>query len=584
MSISIQNEAEAPSQRKSARVAARLATVVRRPTQAQLVIGATVLLFLLPALIDVFSDPVRPYGYLAADAFYYFTVAVNWVDFGIPSFDQLHPSNGFHPLWQWVVTLLYAVLKGLGFSRLALVPVAVVACLLMVSTTIVLLGLARTRQERISPLFVLLPMGAWPLLISPVWWDSRAEVSQYRITPLFGTLWNFSNGLESALLLLTFALVAWLYVKRPATNVPRALAFGLALGALSLARLDHGVFALTLAGVPLIYHLARRERQAAQLQLWTVLAWLLLLGAYLVYNRMVVGRFLPTSGAVKSTFPNPTAQNLEWLLSLGTLKTRHLMFGLGRIGSIAIPALISLLYFPFALRLRGPLSRPGLSLREGHGRFSQLMLLTALGMLGLATYNVLFVVSWQIGEWYAPISVLFVSLFAVQAAEHLARRWTFSGRRWLGVAMAFTLCAIQLLSFSKLSRLKPWGMTYASFCLVQSAKVIAHYAGAPPQLVSRDDGVVGFGTGFSTTSGTRLALDPEAVDASKDGQFEALLQKRGIDRLTSVHYLDARGFRPGERSRRVQDFAEAVLQAPPSRTYEVEYVDGRFAILRARQE
>ena len=51
-------------------------------TQAHGVIAVTVLAFLVPALWDLLSDPARPYGYLAADAFYYFTIATNWVRFG----------------------------------------------------------------------------------------------------------------------------------------------------------------------------------------------------------------------------------------------------------------------------------------------------------------------------------------------------------------------------------------------------------------------------------------------------------------------------------------------------------------------
>lgn len=101
-------------------------------------------------------------------------------------------------------------------------------------------------------------------------------------------------------------------------------------------------------------------------------------------------------------------------------------------------------------------------------------------------------------------------------------------------------------------------------------------------MLSRDDGVVAFATGFPTTSGTRLAIDPEGAMASAEGRFEQLLAERGVDRVTSLHYLNARGFRVGEHSRRVQAFAEAALMARPTRVYEVEYVDRWFGILRAR--
>jgi hypothetical protein len=558
----------------------RIGSASRRFSQPQRVIGLTVMLFLLPAVLDVLSDPSRPYGYLAPDAFYYFTIAVNWVELGTPSFDQVHPTNGFHPLWQWAVTLLYVLLQSLGFSRLALVPAALLLCLLLLSAAIVFLGLARARAGRLSPLFLLLPLGAWPLLISPAWWTSRARGSAIDQTPLFGTLWSFSNGLESALLLLTFAWVAWLYVKRPVDSVPRALVFGLALGAMSLARLDHAGFALVIAGVPFAYHVATRKWVRALLGAWTLLTWIVLLGVYLVYNRAVVGTFMPVSGAVKSTFPHAGSGNVHWLLSLGSLSDRHLMYGLGRIGSIAFPALAGLLYFPFALRLRGTRGRV-LGLREGHGRFSELMLLTATGMLLLAAYDVLFVVVWHIGEWYAPISVLFVSLFALQLAERVGQRWQLFRAQAGTWAVIGVLAGVELACFWKLQRVLHWGEAYAVFCLHESARVIADYGSAPPRLLSRDDGVVAFGTGFPTTSGTRLALDPVAAAASAAGSFQPLLKQRGVERVTALAYHDASGFQRGERSQRVQEYAAGVLLERPLRQYEVEYVSGAFGILRA---
>lgn len=547
-------------------------------TQAHLVIGGTLLLFLVPALCDVLADPTRPYGYLAPDAFYYFTIGVNWVELGTPSFDQVHPTNGFHPLWQWLVAGLYAGLSGLGFSRFALAPVAVVLCLLILGAAIALLGAALTKDRRISPLFAVLPVGVWPLSISPHWWASSDEVTGALRVPLFGTLWNFANGLESALLLLIFAVASWLYVRRPVTTLPRALVLGVTLGALALARLDHAVFSLAIAGLPLAYHMAARDWRRVRLGSWTLLACLAILLMYLMYNRVVVGRFMPVSGAVKSTFPSVTPDNVQWLLSLPTLDPRKAMYALGRIGSVTFPAIVALCYFPFALRPRASGGEQGPQLREGHGRFSQLMLLTAAGILALTTYDVLFVVQWHIGEWYAPISVLFVSLFAVQVAERITQRWR--AHRSLGWVLAVGLAAVQLVYFFELQRVLPWGKAYADFCLVQAPKVAAFYADSSARLLSRDDGVVAFGTGLPTTSGTRLALDAEAAAATTNGRFEGLLEQRGIDRITALHYHSARGFRVGERSRRVQRFARAILGGPSVRAFEVEYVDGSFGIVR----
>jgi hypothetical protein len=554
-------------------------------TRAHCLIGATALVFVCPALFDVLSDTRRPYGYLAPDAFYYFTIAVNWVDFGMPTFDQVHPTNGFHPLWQWIVTLLYALLSALGFSRLALVPVAVVVGLLMLAAAIIVLGLALMNRGRLSPTFSLLPVGAWALLVSPVWWNAHAEVSGKDLTPLFGTLWNFANGLESAVLLLIFAGVVWIYVKRHPETAGGAVVFGALLAALSLARLDHAVFALAIGGLPFVTNVLRRNWSQTRLDAWTLLTWLALVLLYLAYNRLTVGRFSPVSGAEKSTFPVPSFETIQGLGTIPHLHPRKQMYGIGRIGSVTLPALVALIYLPFALRFRAWYGLPLLRLREGRGRLTRLMVHTALATLVLALYNAFFVVSWHIGEWYAPISIVFVSIAVVQAADALTRRWASHrpSALWVGAsaAVALALSGVQLAYFWKLHRLLPWGKAYAAFCLEQAPRVVAHYAGAPPSIISRDDGVVPFATGFPTTSGTRLALDIEAAKAASEGQFEPLLERRGINHLTAFHYNSMTGFRVRERSARVQTFAESVLLAPPQRTYEVEYVHGSFGILRA---
>jgi hypothetical protein len=554
-------------------------------TRANLLIVAVVLVFLVPPLADISADQRRPYGYVAPDAFYYFTIAQNWVDFGMPTFDQVHPTNGFHPLWQWLVTLVAALLSACGFPRLTLVPVALVVDSLLLAGAVVLLGLALTNRGRLSPWFSLLPVGVWPLIISPVWWSARDLPGKDR-TPLFGTLWNFVNGLESAPLLLIFAAVVWVYVKRPVQTARGALCFGVLLGALSLARLDHAIFALAIGGIPWAGHLLGRRWPEARLGLWTMSTWLVILLLYVGYNRLTVGRFTPVSGGEKSTFPIPSLEGLQGLLAAPHLHPRKQMYGLGRIGSVTFPGLFALFYLPFVVRWRRKRGLLGFCLREGRGRSSEILALTAIATLALSVYDVFFVVPWHIGEWYAPVSIVFVTLVIVQATGALAERWLQHRRSpwWAGASavLVFSLCAVQLNYFVHLHRLLPWGKDYGTFCIHQARRAIEHYAGAPPRLISRDDGVVAFGTGFPTTSGTRLALDVEAAEAAAAGRFEELLARRGIDHVTAFQYNVATGFRVRERSPRVQAFAESVLMAPPERTYEVEYVDGTFGILRTK--
>lgn len=157
--------------------------------------------------------------------------------------------------------------------------------------------------------------------------------------------------------------------------------------------------------------------------------------------------------------------------------------------------------------------------------------------------------------------------------------------RWLKTPGKFGP-AIAMLLFTAivgfpLHAVEGWGAEYANFCLRQAPGVLTHYGSFKPDLLSRDDGVIAFATGFPATSGTQLALDKQALEALHNGTFQKLLAERNVDRLTSLYYARAGGLRLNEQSPRVQRFASRVLQHAPERKYQVEYVNGNFGILRA---
>ena len=47
------------------------------------------------------------------DAFYYLLIARNFAQSGIPTFDGIHATNGFHPLWMLMLAAMY---KAIGQS------------------------------------------------------------------------------------------------------------------------------------------------------------------------------------------------------------------------------------------------------------------------------------------------------------------------------------------------------------------------------------------------------------------------------------------------------------------------------------
>jgi hypothetical protein len=550
----------------------------RALTRPAVVTGLTVALFLVPSLLDLLSDERRPYGYVAPDAFYFFTIAVNWVKFGIPTYDQQFPTNGFHPLWQWLVTALFKIVSWLGHSRLALVSLSVAVGLVCISAALILLGQVMRRGHRLSPWFLLLPVGSFALCISPWWWNARDQAM-----PLFGTLWCFANGMESAITILMFAVVAWLYVRRPIASPRGALVFGTALGLMTLARLDHAVFAVVMLSALLFEAALERNFFRIRLTAFAVIAWCACLAGYLFYNKVTVGRFMPLSGAIKSTFPSVTTSSIDALLSFRTLGQRSKLYHLGRIGSLVASAVVALYYILFAVKLK--IRREGLSfcLRDDD-RIGRLLLMTSIGTLLLSTYDALFVINMHIGQWYAPVSILSTSLIVVRLADPIELDGPSRFAPFARVGIVVALASMTLAYFWHLQRVLPWGGMYADFCLDQARRLAAHYGSAPPKIISNDDGVVAFGSGFPTTAGTLLALDPAAHDALRTAHFATLLEARGIRRITVLNYHLGWLASQNERgSDELRTYAASVLRDRSDMpTIETEYSDGSFAILRVQ--
>ena len=54
------------------------------------------------------------------DAFYYFGVARRWNRLGFPTFDGIEATNGYHPLWQWLLVAASRAFSDAGaFARAA---------------------------------------------------------------------------------------------------------------------------------------------------------------------------------------------------------------------------------------------------------------------------------------------------------------------------------------------------------------------------------------------------------------------------------------------------------------------------------
>ena len=478
-------------------------------------------LLVVPIVADVIaSGPARLFGYVASDTFYYLVVARH-IGQGIVAFDGGHPSNGFHPLWQALVSIPYFL--GL-FHRPAIAELAftLVLSLLCLSAAVLVLGFALRRDDgSLNPLFAALPVGAYALLVSPAWLTLSPQVLREQnpgegSEPLYGTLWSYVNGMETPLVLLAFALLFWAW----RADLPRRRPglFGSCLALLTLARLDQFFVAAAIYAVT-----AWRERwwrNAAALRSgWILTAGFALpLLAYLVMNSFLFGTIVPVSGQLKSTFPWPTIQNAR--TAAHVIRSffgapRPPIFDFWRVFQLAVPGVAALLA-PFLLR-----------------RDRAFLLATSLGVLMLASYNFLFVLTYGQGHWYMPLGTLLVSLIALDFSDH----WLAHVRPARVAAIVGVAMLIGSAFFLRLHRHADYHARFSQFFFDEAPLVRARFAAHPPKLLEFDDGIVSWATGFDAMSAFGPGLDAEGALALKRGLLFDVADERGFNQATSLVYF-----------------------------------------------
>lgn len=221
--------------------------------------------FFLPAVTSPDRDLAAFYH---DDAYYYFQVARNLVAGNGFTFDGLHRTNGFHPLWLFVVAPVFAVVEGLvaplraiGFLQAALIAVAGA---LLFSTLAPRIGRAPAAAASLA-------LGAIP--------GARA------------ILWS---GLESSLLLFLLVLIWNRALVTPDKPGRSHLLLGIWCALAFAARLE----AILVLPALLLAFPAIRSRGGAIVRLVAPSA--AMLAALLAFNRIGFGTWLPISGMVKA--------------------------------------------------------------------------------------------------------------------------------------------------------------------------------------------------------------------------------------------------------------------------------------------
>ena len=209
------------------------------------------------------------------DAFYYLVIARNLVLHGLLSFDGVHVTNGFHPLWMGIVILLQLLLGPDATPTQQVLAVTWVEQTLYVAA-VACAGLFALRAARESSPYAAGFLALALMLASPL-------------------SWVFRQGMETTLAMLILLVVLQLLVARA------WLAVGVALGLLVLTRLDTVVF----VAAPLLLFVWTQQ-QGLRSRLFAALPVVAVVLADVLANIALLGHAVPISGALRSSFPWPS--------------------------------------------------------------------------------------------------------------------------------------------------------------------------------------------------------------------------------------------------------------------------------------
>ena len=517
----------------------------------------------IPVILDlVFNGWQRVFSYFAADTFYYLVVARNFALKGIFSFDGEFPTNGFHPLWQVLTGFFY---KGLLVFDLPQ-PVILVSFLglsmLTILTSIWIIAQVFRRCIGYLPAwYLLLLVGPYALIMAPIF---------HR----YGTLWSFTNAMETPAVILFYSLLMWLMVqKNMYQSKHQVILTGLVLSNLFLSRLDHIFIVLTVEATLLVRTVVERKWKDGFSAIFLIgLITAAVLGLYMTANQVYSGSWLPVSGAIKSTFPSPIAG--QWKLNeikqvLGQINTPDFGPGIWRYTQLVLPMAFALVIFIFY---------SGQIFRRKIDDLGWFWWMSATSALFIGFYNFLFVPTLDQGHWYFPVSILFVAIFTVYMLERLLpQRFSYTA--------SLILVGLVSLFFLFVYHDPTYNQRYVWF-YDEAEYIRAYYDGSMPELIEYDDGIIAYTTGFQTLAGFGFCLDKEAFQALQENRLLDLAFNRGYRYIASYYYFGFGRFSHQSTPEEIKDYLASLSIIGPREVerfnFSIDYIsrDGRFSILR----
>ncbi|MBL8861146.1 MAG: hypothetical protein JNK02_03960 [Planctomycetes bacterium] len=432
-------------------------------------------------------------GLLSDDAFYYLEIARSIVRGEGSSFDGISSTNGYHPLWMLVMVAACALAgEGLLAPVCAMILVSAVVC----GATLALVAAVTERWA--APGFGALALAACLLP---------------------NLLTAMSNGLETALVLLTvFAWAWWVYrCEGLGWSAPARSNFttGLWLGLIFLARLDSAFVVLAAGALFFAAGIVARVPWAdlVRRSLVLVAGVLVFAAPYFLWCHAQFGTLSPISGRVKSSFPDLRARlGLDGDMRLG-------------LTLVALDLLLAAAVFAFDRR---------------RGRPVPALLVTPLTILAVGSalhfgYTFLYM-SWGVYWWHFVVYGAAFVLGVAQAAHRASLAWPRSRAVWkLGLPALIAASGVALQANIVAHRTESHREWF------QAAAWAREHTDEDSVFALKDAGLFGYFSARRVINLDGKANGYDYLERLERGEVLAYLEEHGTDYVADINALHVEG-------------------------------------------
>lgn len=462
------------------------------------------LAFVVATVLALTADIRQIVSTVHDDSGYYLEIAENIVNGKGATFDGLHATNGYQPLWLYLLTLLHLVYRGSPETMLRI-------CIVLQAALMSAAGILVYRIQSRAFATMTATIGAVAFVV---------------------LLYHSSlNGMETALLIFMTAvlLLTGHSAIRPHMNRICFL-LGIVLGLTVLARLDAVFIGISVA-VFLAVDLLRGRTKAD----WKPVRFLLVgagsalvLLPYLGHNLVTTGTIIPISGALKSTFPG--------ICTTG--------YGFSRLGTRnLVKAAAAIVYLAWYLL---PNRRRSTGAREYYR--SAVAVLSA-GVLLHLVHTVLFM-KWAVFSWHFATYGLLGVLVICEPIEFVLSRipGRFVKAAW-PVILSATLIAGAWIIRGRILCPPQW--TVQSY---EAAIWSRKNTGPDDVMAMKDAGIFGYFCRRRVVNLDGVAGDMRLQEVLRDGKLKEYLEECGVTYIVQHAVWHRRDVLSGEYTAYTQEY------------------------------